>query len=84
MFTCWWCNPTPIMLVTVSLSSGYTVKRNLQKAKVMADTSVVYAAIHISVRIHPRKFRSEEKLFPRLDVILLTCYIVSQPTSKSI
>ena len=24
----------------------------------------------------PRKFRSDEKLFPRLDVILLTCYIV--------
>ena len=74
MFACWWCNLTPIMLVTVSLSSGYIVKRNWQKAKVMADMSVVYAAIHNSVRIHSTEVQKWRKTISKTcDTANLLC-----------
>jgi hypothetical protein len=50
MLTCQQCNLMPIMLVTVPVSYDITYKKKLA---VMADMSLVYAAIHISVRIHP-------------------------------
>ena len=68
------------MLAAGSHSDGYKVKRKQQKARLMTDTCVAWAATSTELRVNASEVEKQSKTTSMGGLQLLICQIVSCPT----